>query len=197
MRLPKLPLAPVINHLTTTFEIMLFLNLNAISSVSNPTGTTPYSVQIKLRNSLGGVAALLCTLLLNGCGSPIGPIPGGNLKGEVMPWPTNWSIAEECENVLLETNPTSPYSVTVWGVGDQQKFYVAAGERNNRWAQYLEKYPEVTLSVDGKLYAAQAQRVQESAEFEQIRQAFVAKYDIDPDPDFKTEGALYRLVAAQ
>ena len=114
-----------------------------------------------------------------------------------MPWPTDWAIAEDCENVLLETNPAKPYSVTIWGVGDEQNFYVAAGKQSSRWAQNIEKNPQVLLDVDGKLYAANAQRVVERAEFEKIRQAFVAKYDFDPDPDFKAEGALYRLVRAQ
>ena len=159
---------------------------------------TPYSEPAKMRNYPNGVMALLCTLFLSACGSPIGPIAGGSLEGEVMPWPTDWSIAEDCENVLLETNPAKPYSVTIWGVGDQQNFYVAAGKYSNRWAQNIDQNPEVRLDVDGKLYAARAQRVAvEGVEFEKIRQAFVAKYDFDPDPDFKTEGALYRLVPAQ
>jgi len=176
---------------------MLFLNLNAISSMNSQFDATPYSEPAKIRNYPNGVMALLCTLLLSACGSPIGPIAGGSLEGEVMPWPTDWAIAEDCENVLLETNPAKPYSVTIWGVGDEQNFYVAAGKQSNRWAQNIEKNPQVLLDVDGKLYAANAQRVVENAEFEKIRKAFALKYDFNPDPDFKTEGALYRLVPAQ
>jgi len=176
---------------------MLFLNLNAISSMDSQSKATPYSELVKMRNYANASMALLCTLLLSSCGSPIGPIAGGSLEGEVMPWPTDWSIAEECENVLLETNPAKPYSVTIWGVGDERNFYIAASKQSNRWAKNIEKDAEVILNVDGKLYAANAQRVVDNAEFEKIRQAFVVKYDVDPDPDFKAEGALYRLVSVQ
>ena len=165
--------------------------------MNSQTKATPYRASAKIRNYPNRVLALLCTLLLSACGSPIGPIAGGSLEGEIMPWPADWSMAEDCENVLLETNPAKPYSVTIWGVGDQQNFYIAAGKRSNRWAQNIEKNPQVRLDVDGKLFLGNAQRVVENAEFEKIRKAFVAKYDIDPDPEFKTKGALYRLVPAQ
>ena len=51
---------------------------------------------------------IVSILLLSSCGSPLGPIPGGKLKGEVSPWPANWDHAEDCENVLLETDPCRP-----------------------------------------------------------------------------------------
>ena len=67
-----------------------------------------------------------------------------------MPWPTDWAIAEDCENVLLETNPAKPYSVTIWGVGDEQNFYVAAGKQSSRWAQNIEtvSYTHLTLPTN-------------------------------------------------
>lgn len=165
--------------------------------MTGQTSATPYSEPATVSNSPNGIIALLCTFLLSACGGPIGPIAGGSLEGELTPWPNDWSIAEDCENVLLETNPAKPYSVTIWGVGDQQNFYVAAGKRSNRWAQNIEQNPQVILDVDGKLYAAKAQRVVENVLFEKIRRGFVVKYDIDPDPDFKQKGAVYRLVPAR
>ena len=60
--------------------------------------------------------------LLSSCGAPLGLIPGGKLEGELSPWPANWDHAEDCENVLLETDPADPYSVTIWGVGVKDEF---------------------------------------------------------------------------
>ena len=51
-------------------------------------------------------------MLLSSCGAPLGPIPGGKLQGITEPWPKDWSHAEDVDNVLLETNPSDPYSVT-------------------------------------------------------------------------------------
>ena len=98
-------------------------------------------------------------VLIGACGAPLGPIPGGALDGDLTPWPDDWLHAEECENVLLQTNPIEPYSVTIWGVGIDQAFYVGASKRSHQWAQYMEEDPRVTLEVDGKLYRALAERV--------------------------------------
>jgi hypothetical protein len=106
-------------------------------------------------------------------------------------------MSEDIDNVLLETNPEKPYSVTVWGIGKDRIFYIAAAQRSHRWATNLEKDPKVVLSVDGKLYNAKAERMPEGEEFDEIRRAFVKKYDIDPNPDFKSEGAVYKLTQAQ
>jgi hypothetical protein len=69
-------------------------------------------------------AFTLMAVLIGACGAPLGPIPGGALDGDLTPWPDDWLHAEECENVLLQTNPVEPYSVTIWGVGIDQAFYV-------------------------------------------------------------------------
>ena len=74
-------------------------------------------------------------LLLSACGAPLGPIPGGKLEGELSAWPVNWDHAEDCENVLLETDPEDPYSVTIWGVGVEDEFFVGASSRSNQWAR--------------------------------------------------------------
>ena len=80
-------------------------------------------------------------LLLGACGAPLGPIPGGKLQGELSPWPANWKHAENCENVLLETAPADPYSVTIWGVGIQDQFFVGASKRSNACLLYTSPSP--------------------------------------------------------
>ena len=134
-------------------------------------------------------------MLLSSCGAPLGPIPGGKLQGIIEPWPKDWSHAEEVENVLLETNPTDPYSVTIWGLGIEDSFFVGASKRSNQWAENLEKDPRVVLDVDGALYRALAKRVTNSQTNDEVAQKFIAKYDLDPDA-LEGEGAFYQLTAA-
>ncbi len=138
-------------------------------------------------------AFTVTAVLLGACGAPLGPIPGGALDGDIVPWPENWQHAEECENVLLQTNPDAPYSVTIWGVGIGQDFYVGASKRSHQWARYVEADPRVILEVDGQLYRALAMRVTDPATTQQVAEHFVAKYDIDRD-NLSGEGAFYRLV---
>ena len=134
-------------------------------------------------------------MLLSSCGAPLGPIPGGQLQGITEPWPKDWSHAEEVENVLLETNPTDPYSVTIWGLGIEDSFFIGASKRSNQWAENLEKDPRVVLDVDGALYRALAKRVTNSQTNNEVAQKFIAKYDLDPGA-LKGEGAFYQLTAA-
>ena len=53
------------------------------------------------------------------CG-PIGPIPGGALRGDPVAEPVqDWSFLDAEHTVQLETRPGDPYSVNVW-IGQQQ-----------------------------------------------------------------------------
>lgn len=140
-------------------------------------------------------AITLMAALVAACGAPLGPIPGGALDGVLSPWPNDWQHAEDCENVLLQTNPDEPYSVTIWGVGMDQAFYVGASKRTHQWAVYMEEDPRVTLEVDGKLYLALAERVTDPAKNQLIADRFIAKYDMDPD-NLDDDGAFYQLVKA-
>ena len=131
-------------------------------------------------------------VLLSSCAAPLGPIAGGKLEGEVSPWPANWDHAEDCENVLLETDPADPYSVTIWGVGVRDEFFVGASTRSNQWARKIENDPRVVLAVDGTLYQAHAEILTDAATAETVANKFFDKYDMDPD-NLEGGGAFYRL----
>lgn len=155
-----------------------------------------------LMHSLGNFTSsrntwwLCSALMLGACGAPLGPIAGGKLQGDIAPWPANWMHAEACENVLLETAPHDPYSVTIWGVGIDENFYIAASKRSNQWVVNLERDPRVVLEVDGVLYRASAKIVTDNTTIAAVGQKFIAKYDIDPDK-LQGERAFYRLQAAR
>ena len=149
----------------------------------------PMLKQTHLRHTSLWIAG---AFLLSSCGAPLGPIPGGKLEGELSPWPANWDHAEDCENVLLETDPADPYSVTIWGVGVKDEFFVGASARSNQWARKIESDPRVVLDVDGTLYRAHAEILTDAKTAEIVANKFFDKYDMDPE-NLEGDGAFYRL----
>ena len=123
------------------------------------------------------------------------PDSWGKLQGNIEPWPKDWSHAEGVENILLETNPADPYSVTIWGLGVEKTFFVGASKRSNQWAKNLETDPRAIIDVDGTLYKAVAVRVTDAGINNAVAEKFMAKYDLDPDA-LEGDGAFYQLTAA-
>ena len=137
-------------------------------------------------------------LLAAACGNPIGPIAGGKLDGQDAAWPDDWQFSDVHENVLLETDPTDPYSVTVWGVHAGSHFYVTAADGDSRWVTNIYTNNEVVLSVSGRLYAASASEVMDEEELARVLDAYIGKYDISPEEgtDFIEQGGVvFRLTA--
>jgi hypothetical protein len=137
----------------------------------------------------------LLALLVAACGGPIGPIPGGELDGEVVEeHPSDWSFTDEIETIEVETRPDDPYSVTTWCIADGGSIYVgASGGKRSRWVRNLLADPRVRLRIAGKLYERKAVRVMDEEVFNTLRAKLVAKYDYEPDPDAETEPMLFRF----
>ncbi len=127
-----------------------------------------------------------------GCSGPVGPIPGGALDGTPTAWPEDWAFTDEVENVLLQTDPTDPYSVTIWCVRHNGELYVAAAEDSNRWAQKIARDNRVVLNVDNNLYAARAVVVTDLNQIASVMQGYAEKYDYERDSS-QGGGVLYRL----
>jgi len=144
-----------------------------------------------MRNAL---MVLTGITMICACSSPIGPIAGGALEGTQHPWPADWRFTNDVPDVLLQTNPAKPYSVTLWMVVDNNQPYVAAASADARWVRNLRADPQVILSVEGKLYPGTITRVTERDEIERVIAAYLVKYEIDSREDFVQEGGqLFRL----
>jgi hypothetical protein len=132
-------------------------------------------------------------LLVLGCG-PLVMIPGGSLSGDVQPAPADWSFTDEVETVQLETRPSDPYSVNVWGVGVGDIFYIASGRGvDAAWAEHIEANPNVRLRVGDAIYELDATRTSDPAELDAFLVAAKAKYDFEPEPGQRETAVLYRL----
>ena len=137
--------------------------------------------------------AFALALLALGCG-PLGPLPGGRLSGQVASPPGDWSDADRHENVQLETRPSDPYSVNVWGAGIGDRFYLASGQGGEAtWVEYIAEDPNVRLRVGDTLYELRAVHVTSEAERERFLEAVKRKYDWEPSSEEREKAWLFRL----
>ncbi len=138
---------------------------------------------------------LALSFLALACG-PLGPIPGGEISGTLTPAPADWSkdagAAEE--TIQLETRPSDPYSVNLWGLALESGYYVAAGRGgNSEWVEHIQGNPEVRLGVAEKLYELRAERVTDTSELDRFAAALEAKYDFEVTPEQRDEAWIFRL----
>ena len=92
--------------------------------------------------------------------------------------------------MLLQTNPSDPYSVTLWGVSIADNFYVASSDEAV-WASNLAR-DRGLLSIEGNLYAG---RLSESPTKRSRPSAgkYSLKYDFYLDESGEANGVIYRL----
>jgi hypothetical protein len=134
------------------------------------------------------------SLLALGCG-PIGPFPGGSLSGQVATsLPDDWSFSDDVRNVQLETRPSAPYSVNVWGVGIGDRFYLASGRGGEaRWAQHIADDPKVRLRIGETIYELRAVRVLIDTDGDRFLEALKRKYEWAPSARERDRAWLFRL----
>lgn len=138
------------------------------------------------------VGAMPLILWLVGCG-PLLMVPGGELEGELVSPPTDWSFSDETSTIQLETRPDDPYSVNVWAVGLGPALYVHAGAHRSTWVEHMEAHPNVRVRVDEKVYELQGTRIEDPGEFTRVADAWEGKYDIRFRNEKVAEAYVFRL----
>ena len=147
----------------------------------------------RLSATLPALIGVLASGLL-GCG-PLVMVPGGALSGTVQPVPSDWSFSGAIETIQLETRPSDPYSVNLWGIGIGENFYVAAGSSENRWVSNISEDPSVRLRLGDDLYELRATRTKDPVELDAFLAALKRKYDHEPEADEREQATLFRLKA--
>ena len=137
--------------------------------------------------------AVIAMLVVAAC-EPTFVFAGGELEGTERPMPSDWGFTEEFDTVQIETRPTDPYSVNVWGVGVDRKFYVAASDASEAtWAQAIEAEPRVRLRVGNDIYALLAERTDDPQELADVVDAYIDKYGGERDRSFIRHAWVFRL----
>ncbi len=144
------------------------------------------------------VAVVMLVNLTFACGGPMGPIPGSELEGPELPWPSDWTFTDTLEYILLETRTEDPYSVTLYGVYIEQDFYVAGVSKESAWVQFMLQDANVRLGIGGDLYRGRASQVNDPVELRQVGDRYAAKYDIETGQDstfIEDGGIIFRITA--
>ena len=134
---------------------------------------------------------VILTALLVSCGDPVVVFPGSGLSGQVKSAPVRWQDVPD--TVQVETRPSKPYSINIWGVGIEGSLYVSTGEDGTRWTTFIKKDPNVRVRINAIVYELIASIVTDPAERGRVTSAYVSKYDMDEDDSWITTGIIYRL----
>ena len=120
-----------------------------------------------------------CAGLVLGCIAPDERRPGLWLSGERTAFPSDWSFTDVHPEIAIEV--AAPYllahSVTIWCVSVEGVLYVAARDPDEKnWPGWVAADPEVRLGIDGKLYEASLERLDDAGTVAALRGAYEAKY---------------------
>ena len=125
---------------------------------------------------------------------PMGPIPGGELAGEIHVVPDDWAAVHEVDTVQVETRPDAPYSINIWAVGLGKNFYIASGAGGeSKWVEHLAMNSNVRLRIGKSIYELRAVRVDDQTELGQVRVRYIEKYGLGQDESMAAEAWIYRL----
>jgi len=147
-----------------------------------------------MKRILGVVLGILVAagaLLSTRSFEPFIGFPGGALSGTEQPKPADWSGTAEVSTVQIETRPSDPYSVNIWGVGVGPDFYIATSPEGTAWSQHLDSDPGVRLRVGDVIHPLKAVPVTDEAERKRVYDSYIQKYEYDDIAD--TAGLIYRL----
>lgn len=108
--------------------------------------------------------------------NPSGPRPGLWLSGKLITTPVaDWSFANSYPTIAVQTNTwyLIPHSVTIWGVGYQDRLYLQA---IGNWKRNVIRDPRVRLKIGNELYDRTAAYVNDPAEYWIVAQNMNKKY---------------------
>ena len=142
-----------------------------------------------------GVLLIGVAILIGGArflDGPLGPIPGGPLRGEPsLEEPTNWAFAGGDATLELQVGDRSR---TVWFVTHQNVLYVAAAEAaRKQWPAEVMKDPRVRLRVAGRIYDRKLVRIDDEALRQAVGRTFETRYQQTIDAEAKARVWVFRV----
>ena len=128
--------------------------------------------------------AVLIATLLTACIPPKDRRPGFRLPGEVMPFPSDWSFAQEHPLIAIEVRTPYwlPHSVTVARGAFERALIVGARDPETKWwPGWVDDDPEVRLGIGAYVYEAKLVPITEPTIIARIR-ARAAENSGSPTP---------------
>ena len=137
---------------------------------------------------------ILSVLMLGACTADWWPLSFGELEGNEVAVPDNWSHLAEAKVIQFETNPDAPYSVNLWVVAMDNMLYVHSGDNKATWIHNMENAPEVRLGYEGKIYSLMSEKVTDAGEYARFAEVYKTKYGNHPRNMDVSQVYIYRLV---
>ena len=137
------------------------------------------------------VAPTVIALCAAGC-LPLGPIPGGELRGTVAPPPRAWASLGTFRTIQLETNPSDPYSVNVWAAPVGPYLYIGC-RPTSQWLPFVRASSDVRLRIGSTLYELSAVISADPAERKAYLDVMRARYDWQPGEADAATALILRL----
>lgn len=114
---------------------------------------------------------------------PIGPLAGGELRGEERSAASGWGACEDHTTVFVEVRPEDPHSVTTLCFVDDGDLIIPAMDAGAKdWPSYAVADPRMRIKIGDAVYAGTATR-DTSMTLASARDAIVAKYPDMADRD--------------
>ena len=137
------------------------------------------------------VIGLACMAALSACSEPFVTIPGGELAGQPLNPPPEWS--EVPDTIQIETRPHDPYSINIWSVGLGSDLYIATMADGTYWTGHLEANNSVRVRWHEQIFELRASHVHDEVERTRVAHAYAEKYEVDPGDGWVIEGMIIRL----
>lgn len=125
-------------------------------------------------------AIVLCALFV-GC-SPKETRAGVSLSGDDAPWPADWRFTDATKEIQIQVHTPYliPHSVTIWCVEVGGDLYVGASQPTTKhWPGWVDRDPNVHLSIDDKIYAARLVPLDDADVTTRVRSAYAQKYNLN------------------
>lgn len=125
----------------------------------------------------------LMAATLFGCIPPSDRRPGLWLSGEQTPFADDWRFTDAHPEIALEVRAPLGWrhSVTIWCVAPDGELHVAARHPDEKyWPGWVAARPEVRLLIDGALYEAVLERLEDPESIAPVAAAYATKYRLDP-----------------
>lgn len=150
----------------------------ARSPGSSPDRSHPARSRATWRAGLVGLHAALVA-----CDGPVGPLPGGRLRGEDAPCAVDWRGFEAEREVDLEVSPDAPRSVRIWNVVVAGQLFVPGDflTPRKRWPHQVMADARVRIRIAGRLFRCDARRISDPSVIDALRREAARKYALEPD----------------
>lgn len=126
---------------------------------------------------------MLLAVFMGAACQPKDERPGLWLRGDAAEEKVaDWSFTDPIEEILIETRPWYglAHSTTIWCVALEGVLYVGSyGDEKKRWERNIERNPQASLSITGRIYDVTLTPVSDGDLIEALDAAYSRKYDME------------------